>query len=963
MNPQPIAGVLLVFLAASARAEGPSGQARAQNPASPAPAASTITADPSRVDAKTIKVAQAASHQIFTANMNEYFGTTFNKGAFLGAVTVDDAKIVLEKMRQKVSEATNEKYKTIVLETVSKISDSLKTDDDYKSCKPELDALPQMLSAQLAIDQFREKIAGRDMTAQERATKEELDKQYMALMPRRPGPKGEAVPPKSAGGLSDSEMMSAMHGGGHALGVASPQTMAMGGDGAAPKAAKQPLSIMNEFHDIYHSATEQWNAAHPSAPTPPAGGPGGQPGPGGSASGQPGTANGGVGPNGTPPAPDLPGYPPPDHIDGMITEAPDRSDNWKLRSDYRLRTGDYAGAASDAEKAVSLGGGAPARVNLGQAKLELKDYSGAAEQAREALKLEPENQAAQALLHFSEGRTTAAGGMPSSASAGLAAGSPGGAASSAEAAAKRAAFLNQASAAAKGMSSAQAQKAAENAIRLGDPASAIVYMTRAIEADPNNLGLLNRRAMYYVKNGDYSNAMADAKAGLDKAPGNSAFLHTLAMAQVRGKDYRDALNSSKELLALNSADANAYALLAHAEGGLGDKAAMLRDIGRAAELDKSYADAAAQAAAVQIPSDKDILFLFPGETAPGAAAPPAAGAGKTRTFGLLAGVAALGGLLLALGLLKAVLAPLKEGMTSVFTRAAAAPPLAASGGVSAPSVGGLPGLIRGQYELLRQIGQGGMGTVFEGTDRSLGRRVAIKKMRDEIRGDARERARFVIEAKTVAALHHPNVVDIYAIAEDGEDVYLIFEYVDGKTVHDLVRAQGRLTSAEVLRITRASAEALGYAHSKGVIHRDMKPSNVMLDGAGRVKVMDFGIARMAKDAMTRYSMTNTVVGTPPYMAPEQEQGHVRRESDLYALAVCAYEMMTGRLPFIGIGAGMLMNKINMSFIPPSRAAAGLPEAVDEVFSKAFQADPDKRYRTPKEFADALEAVLPAGARV
>ena len=130
----------------------------------------------------------------------------------------------------------------------------------------------------------------------------------------------------------------------------------------------------------------------------------------------------------------------------------------------------------------------------------------------------------------------------------------------------------------------------------------------------------------------------------------------------------------------------------------------------------------------------------------------------------------------------------------------------------------------------------------------------------------------------------------------------------------------------------------------------------MLSGTA-VKVMDFGIARMAKDAATRYSMTNTVVGTPPYMAPEQEQGVVRKESDVYALAVLSYEMLTGKLPFIGIGAGMLLNKINMSFVPASRAAAGLPEAVDAVFAKGFQAQPEARYRTPDEFVAALESAL------
>ena len=114
--------------------------------------------------------------------------------------------------------------------------------------------------------------------------------------------------------------------------------------------------------------------------------------------------------------------------------------------------------------------------------------------------------------------------------------------------------------------------------------------------------------------------------------------------------------------------------------------------------------------------------------------------------------------------------------------------------------------------------------------------------------------------------------------------------------------------------------------------------------------------------MTRYSITNTVVGTPPYMAPEAEQGQVRRESDVYALAVCAYEMLTGKLPFTGTGGGMMLNKINMSYVPPSRQKEGLPPTLDAVFERAFQADPDKRYRTPAEFSAALSSTLPAVAR-
>src|SRR6185312_4603746 len=170
---------------------------------------------------------------------------------------------------------------------------------------------------------------------------------------------------------------------------------------------------------------------------------------------------------------------------------------------------------------------------------------------------------------------------------------------------------------------------------------------------------------------------------------------------------------------------------------------------------------------LQLPDDKDILFLFPGETAAGAAKTAAPAPGRGRSFSLIVGASALGGLLLALGLLATVLARLtRTGPTIGGSLAeATAPPASVSGH--------LPGLIRGQYEVSREIGSGGMGRVFAGLDRALGRPVAIKKMRDELRHDPREKARFVSEAKTVAALHHPNIVDIYAIAEEGDDVFLV----------------------------------------------------------------------------------------------------------------------------------------------------------------------------------------------
>ncbi|MCM2304067.1 MAG: protein kinase, partial [Elusimicrobia bacterium] len=557
--------------------------------------------------------------------------------------------------------------------------------------------------------------------------------------------------------------------------------------------------------------------------------------------------------------------------------------------------------------------------------LASRNYAEALALSQRALALDASNRSAMEIYQSVKGRGDAAGvgasGASSAKANAAALGSPGFEPGGVDGAAGP--MSSVAAAGAARLAGDQARAASMNAMKLGDATGALEILTKALNQDPNNPALLNLRAQAYGRLGRWEDAIKDAAAGLALAPGNMALLSIQALAQNRTRRWRDALATSEQILAADPKSAWGYANRAHAWAGLGQREAMLADINRAAALDPRFRQAAEAAALLQLPSEADVMFLFPGESAKGGAPAPAP-AGRGKSFGVVVGAGAVGGLLLALGLLSTVLAPLKNTVVSVFTKARRTAPATNSAVATAQPAsvaGNVGGLIRGQYEISRQIGAGGMGMVYEGTDRSLGRRVAIKKMRDELRVNARERDRFIIEAKTVASLHHPNIVDIYAIAEEGEDVYLVFEYVDGKTVHDLVQLKGRLDPAESVRVTRAMGEALTYAHSRGVIHRDMKPSNVMLTGAGQVKVMDFGIARMAKDALTRYSMTNTVVGTPPYMAPEQEQGVVRKESDVYSLAVCAYEMLTGKMPFIGIGAGMLMNKINMSYIPPSRAIA------------------------------------------
>jgi tetratricopeptide (TPR) repeat protein/tRNA A-37 threonylcarbamoyl transferase component Bud32 len=626
-----------------------------------------------------------------------------------------------------------------------------------------------------------------------------------------------------------------------------------------------------------------------------------------------------------------------------------------------LQQGRYADAVGDFKKSLAINPkNAEAASGLTSAYYEQNQYEDAVAAAQRALELNPKDRNALSVLQFSKGRV--AGGAPS------APGVPGGDAAGAKASggASAAGGFRAPAAAAPPVSSAQARAAVEAAISVKDYAAARSAVERALAAYPNDPLLYAQKAQIELAQRDYAGAAAAARAGLALAPRNPDLLDVLGLAQLRSGDYKGAVATANDLIELNPQDAGAFALRAHAYGNLGDHELMMADLDRAAQLDPRYREADARMAGrTQLPSSDDVLFLFPGEE--GASPKPAAAPGsRTTRFWLIVGASAGGGLLAAFALLGTVLAPYRRQAQSLFTKLTRSGPRTSveidptTGLPAAPAEPvPMPGLIRDRYELGRKIGAGGMGEVFEGFDRSLKRRVAVKKMRPELRSDPREKARFVAEAKTVAALHHDNIVDIYAIAEDGDDVFLVFEHVDGRTVHELVQTSGKLEPKLAARIARASADALEFAHARGVIHRDMKPSNVMVDGEGRVKVMDFGIARTAKDAAHRFSVTAVVVGTPPYMAPEQEQGQVRRESDAYSLAVCAYEMLTGRLPFAGTGSAMLLNKINMNYVPPSQGAAGLPAALDPVFARAFRAFPEERYRTPAEFASALESALTA----
>lgn len=268
----------------------------------------------------------------------------------------------------------------------------------------------------------------------------------------------------------------------------------------------------------------------------------------------------------------------------------------------------------------------------------------------------------------------------------------------------------------------------------------------------------------------------------------------------------------------------------------------------------------------------------------------------------------------------------------------------------------------GRYHILQKLGQGGMGVVFLAEDPMLGRRAAIKTVRmdDLIEPDrqASLRNKFLNEARTVAQLKHPSIITLHDIFEENGLLFIVMEYVDGEPLSALLkRTEGPLPTDRALQILRDTACALDYAHDHQIVHRDVKPENLLLDSSGMVKIADFGIARLTNSA-TR-TITNAVVGTPEFMAPEQIEGRaVDGRADQFALAGLAYRMLTGHRPYDAETLPTLYKKICYDMPPaPSTVNVQLGTAADAVFSRALAKAPAERFSTCSEFVDALEKAL------
>jgi eukaryotic-like serine/threonine-protein kinase len=263
-------------------------------------------------------------------------------------------------------------------------------------------------------------------------------------------------------------------------------------------------------------------------------------------------------------------------------------------------------------------------------------------------------------------------------------------------------------------------------------------------------------------------------------------------------------------------------------------------------------------------------------------------------------------------------------------------------------------LVDGRYRVVRRIGSGGMADVYCAEDTHLGRQVALKVLHRRFAQDQEFVERFRREAKSAAGLNHPNVVGVFDRGEHEGTYYIAMEYLDGRTLKDIVAEEAPLAQQRVIDLGLQILQAAGFAHSHGVIHRDFKPHNVIVDDQGRAKVTDFGIARAGASEMTE---TGSIMGTAQYLSPEQAQGHaVTATSDIYSIGVMLYEMLAGRLPFEGDSAVAVALK-HLSEPPPpiSQWRPDVHPALEAVVMAALAKDPAQRWQSAEDLAGGLEA--------
>lgn len=497
--------------------------------------------------------------------------------------------------------------------------------------------------------------------------------------------------------------------------------------------------------------------------------------------------------------------------------------------------------------------------------------------------------------------------------------------------------------------------AAGDSLSDGDPRGALRAAEAALKEDPRNAKAWTMKAAALNKLGRYGDAESAAQRAVQLDRGNFKGYRELTWAQLHNGKADAAEASATQMVILEPDNPEGYLMRAFAYELKNDRERMLADLQRAAALDPRFANHLARAkAGIRLfdPSASDNENLLSGLSAP-----PVKRANPLTL---------LGAVFLALAASAAAARALVPAVQRWRRNSAAAAPKPAAGPAPVAAARLQPvesdGLLAGRYRLKRVAGRGGMGIVWEGMDVSLRRQVALKEMAPELAGDPALRELYIKEARTIATLHHPNIVEIFEILDLKPQLYLVFEWVSGKTLAHVL-AEKRTVPLDAARAVLAPVcEALAFAHEHGVVHRDLKPGNVMVSADAHVKLMDFGVARASGAvaasavpaatptpnpiALTR---TRTIAGTPGYRPPDAERGVVGPAFDVFSLGVCLYELLSGELPFgpDGWAAERAL------FKPLTGTVPGVSPALDELLVRALDPDPETRLSDARAFKSAL----------
>jgi len=266
-----------------------------------------------------------------------------------------------------------------------------------------------------------------------------------------------------------------------------------------------------------------------------------------------------------------------------------------------------------------------------------------------------------------------------------------------------------------------------------------------------------------------------------------------------------------------------------------------------------------------------------------------------------------------------------------------------------------PGDQLDHYRIEGLVARSGMASIFRGTDLRDGRQVAIKIPHPEVEGDPALYDRFQREAEIGKSLDHPGVMKVFS-DENRSRVYMVMEWVDGRLLRKILDEERKLPPERAVHLTLRILEALEYIHSKGVVHRDLKPDNVMVDASDNIKLIDFGIAANAKSRRLTFANFSNTMGTPDYISPEQVKGkRGDARSDLYALGVMLYEMLTGKVPFTGENAFLIMNdRLLNNPLPPREIDPTITPQLQEIIYRAMERNPRNRYASARDFASDLQ---------